>query len=212
MMRRGGLTYALAAALMVRAADHAAFAAWVVTQRPGWTRVFETGSTYGFIDGGIGLLAGVLLVSAAPAGAPRLLSQLTFVDASGRLATALALRVFPGIPVVLVGTVSLFVAVGASVAVLGTLAMVAWLLARIRWRPWRHDSDAMFDPIAIAALVSFVAGFQLILTPPATPDALRTIAILVSAALAVVFTVASIGTFSRAHVAASRDRGNAPLL
>jgi len=44
----------LAALLGARALDHALFATWVFRTRPGWEAIFETGATYGLIDGALG--------------------------------------------------------------------------------------------------------------------------------------------------------------
>lgn len=192
-----GRAYLLAGTLALRGADHGAFAAWVLTRHPGWTEIFDTGALYGLVDGTLGLLTFALLMRLAPAGAPRLLATMTFADAVGRLVAGVALRTLPGIPVVLVTTVSFFSAIGAVVAGLGVVAMFAWLIARVRGgRSWSMDTDALFDPLAAAALVSFVVGYALFMHPPATAAALRTFAIAVSGTLAVVFLVASVGAIA----------------
>jgi hypothetical protein len=193
--KRGVLPwYALGAALLFRAADHGIFAIWVVTSRPEWARLFDVGALYGFVDGTIALITVVLLVRSMPSGAPRLLSAMTFADGVGRLATSAALVAFPGISTGLITTVSLFGAVGAAVGALGVIAMTVWLIARLRaGRSWRVASDALFDPLAVAALVSFIVAYTLFANPPATSDGLRTVAVGVSGVLAGVFFIASWG-------------------
>ena len=192
-----GRAYLLAGTLLLRGADHGAFAAWMLMRRPGWTEIFDTGALYGLVDGTLGLLTFALLMRLVPSGAPRLLATMTFVDAVVRLAAGVALRTLPGIPVVLVTTVSFFGAAGAVVAGLGVVAMGAWLIARLRGgRSWSIDTDALFDPLAAAALVSFVVGYTLFMHPPATAAALRTFAVAVSGSLAVVFLIASLGAIA----------------
>jgi hypothetical protein len=184
----------LAATLLLRAADHGLFAVWVLTRHPGWTDIFDTGALYGLVDGTLGLVTVALLMRLAVGGAPRLLATMTFIDAVGRLVAGIALRLFPGIPVVLVTAVPFFVALGAVVAGLGVVAMAVWLVARLRaGRGWSLDTDALFDPLAVAALVSFGVGYALFTKPPATSTALRAFAVAVSATLALVFFIASLG-------------------
>jgi hypothetical protein len=72
--------------------------------------------------------------------------------------------------------------------------MTVWLIARLRAGPsWRVATNALLDPLAAAALVSFIFAYALFLNPPATSDALRTIAVSVSGVLAGVFVFASWG-------------------
>jgi hypothetical protein len=186
--------YALGVALLLRAADHGIFAIWVVTRRPEWTRIFDVGALYGFVDGAIALITVALLARFVRGGAPQLLAAMTFADGVGRVATSAALLAFPGMSTGLITTLSLFGAVGASVGTLGVIAMTVWLIARLRARPsWRVATNALFDPLAAAALVSFMFAYTLFLNPPATSDALRTIAVSVSGVLASVFFLASWG-------------------
>jgi hypothetical protein len=196
--------YALGAALFIRGADHGIFAIWVVTSRPEWTRLFDVGALYGFVDGTIALITVALLARSVSSGAPRLLGAMTFADGVGRLATSAALIAFPGISTGLITTLSLFGAVGAAVGGLGVLAMTVWLIARVRaGRSWRVATDALFDPLAAAALVSFIVAYTLFATPPATSDALRTMAVSVSGILAGVFLIASWGAV---HAATHLER------
>jgi hypothetical protein len=53
--QRFGHAYALAVALSARAAVNSAFAIWLLTRRPPWSDVFRVGSTYGLVDGTLGL-------------------------------------------------------------------------------------------------------------------------------------------------------------
>jgi predicted permease len=106
----------------------------------------------------------------------------------------LALRAFPGIPHVPMAVVPLFAAIGAGVAGLGLIGLTEWLVARMRERrDWQLSADALFDPLAAAALVSFAVGFVLFANPPATVATLRTLAASASGALAFVFLTASLG-------------------
>jgi hypothetical protein len=184
----------LCVVLLLRGIDHGAFAAWVLNQRPGWTEIFDIGALYGLADGTLGLVTFALLLRGAPSGAPRLLAMMTLLDAIGRLVAGVALRAFPGLPVVLTTAVPFFAAVGACVAGLGVVAVTVWAIARVRGgRSWSFDTDALFDPLAAAALVSFVVGYALFMHPPATSAAWRNFAVAVSGTLAAVFLVASLG-------------------
>jgi len=192
----------LAVALFLHAVVHASFAAWIVLRQPGWTHVFHTGTNYAFADGSLGLIVFALVLPFATRGSPRLLATLTLVDAIGRLAVGFTLREFPGLPIFPVTFVSFFGVVGGCAAALGLIAMTAWAIARARaGRTWSADSDALFDPLAAVAIVSFVIGYVLFVDPPATGAALRILAACGSGALAVVFSVASIGAL--AHRAAA---------
>ncbi|HEY5060665.1 MAG TPA: hypothetical protein VII52_03965, partial [Gemmatimonadaceae bacterium] len=182
----------LAALLGARALDHALFATWVFRTRPGWEAIFETGATYGLIDGALAIAAGVLLILAPLEGAPLPLSTVTLVDGLGRLVTAIALRAFPGLPGFFVTAVSMFGAVGITVATLGVVALAVWAAARRR-RTGPGAFDALFDPLAIAAIISFAVGFTFLVSPPAKAPALRDVARGVCASLALVFLVASGG-------------------
>jgi hypothetical protein len=187
----------LAAALALRGCVNGAFGAWLLLRRPGWTNVFQTGSIYAIADGIVGLITVVLIVSLTPTGLLRFLAAMTCVDAIGRIAAGIALRVYPGIPHVPMTIVPFFAALGAGVAGLGMIAMLAWLVARMRgWRTWSRSADTLFDPLAAASLVSFVLGVVLFSNPPATADTLRTVAASSSGALAVVFLIASLGAIA----------------
>lgn len=193
-------TRALATILMLRAAVHGAFAAWLLTRQPGWTPIFETGAIFGLVDGALGLLAVPLILPLTSRGSPHLLATVTFVDACARIATGIALRVLPGIPLFAVAFVSLAGIIGACTAALGIVVAVMWAVARRRQRTHVLAWDELFDPLAAAAVVSFFAGFILFVNPPTTPPGLRTFAVVVTSALALVFAVASLGAlrFGRA--------------
>jgi hypothetical protein len=187
----------LAAALALRGCVNGAFGAWLILGRPGWTNVFQAGAIYAIADGVVGLITVVLIVSLTPGGLLRLLAAMTCVDAIGRLAAGIALRAFPGIPHVPMTIVPFFAALGAGVAGLGMIGMMAWLVARTRGRrTWSRSADTLFDPLAAAALVSFVVGFVLFANPPATADVLRTVAASATGALALVFLTASLGAIA----------------
>lgn len=196
----------LAALLGARALDHALFAIWVFHTSPGWEAIFETGATYGLIDGTLAIAAGALLLAPLE-GTPLLLSTVTLVDGLGRLVTALALRAFPGLPGFFVTAVSMFGVLGVTVATLGIVALAVWAAARRR-RTMPGAFDALFDPLAIAAILSFAVGFTFLVSPPAKAPALRDVARGVCAALALVFLVAAAGAAWRGRP--SRDRRSAP--
>jgi len=195
MSRREVRIATLAVALAVRGLVNGVFGAWLIARRPSWADVFDVGSAYGIVDGALGLVSVVLIVSLTPSGLLRFLAAITCADAIGRLSAGLALRLLPGIPHVPMAVVPFFAAIGAAVAGLGLIGLTEWIVARIRERrDWRLRADALFDPLAAAALVSFAVGFVLFADPPATVGALRTFAASASGALALVFLAASVGT------------------
>jgi hypothetical protein len=188
---------ALAATLAVRGCLNAAFGGWLLARRPTWTGVFDVGSIYAIADGALGLLSVVMIVSLTPRGLLRFLAAVTCVDAIGRLIAGIAVRAFPGIPHVPMVVVPFFAAIGAGVAGLGLIGITEWLVARMRGRrDWSTEADALFDPLAAAALVSFAVGFVLFANPPGTVEMLRAVAASASGALAVVFLVASVGAIA----------------
>ena len=194
MSRREIRIAILAAMLAVRGLTNAVFGAWLVARRPGWADVFDIGSLYGIADGTLGLITVVLIVSLTPRGLLRFLAAITCVDAIGRLSAGLVVRALPGIPHVPMAVVPFFAAIGAGVAGLGLIGLTEWVFARIRdGRDWQLNADALFDPLAAAALVSFAVGFVLFANPPATVAALRTLAASASGALALVLLAASVG-------------------
>lgn len=187
----------LAATLAVRGCLNAAFGTWLLARRPGWADVFDVGSIYGIADGALGLLTVALIVSLTPQGLLRFLAVVTCVDAIGRLTAGIAVRAFPGIPHVPMAVVPFFAAIGAGIAGLGLIGITEWLIARMRGRrDWSMEADALFDPLAAAALVSFAVGFVLLANPPGTVAMLRAVAASASGALALVFVVASFGAIA----------------
>jgi hypothetical protein len=189
---------ALAAMLLLRGGVHALFAVWLLTSQPDWVDIFRIGSSYALVDGVLGLAAAALVAPLARSGAPRLLGTMTLLDALGRLALGIALRMLPGLAALPMTVVPLFGAVGLSAASLGLIAMTAWVVARVRGgHSWSIDADELFDPLAAAALISFVIGATLFVSPPSSATALRVLATSASAGLTIVFLVASVGAFSR---------------
>jgi hypothetical protein len=191
----------LAAALLLRASDHAIFAWWSMVMNPTWLEVFRRGATFGLIDGALGLAVVGLLVPAAVHKAVRPLVLLTFVDAVGRLGVGLMLLLFPGIPITAVTIVPFFGVIGASAAILGIVAMIFWLVGRFKiGRRWTLGSDLLFDPLAIAAILSYAIAYTLFLAPPATTHALRMMAARSAAVMAGVFLAAALGALAyRGH-------------
>ncbi|HWH52047.1 MAG TPA: hypothetical protein VN651_10940 [Gemmatimonadaceae bacterium] len=184
---------------------HASFAAWLITVRPPWTAVFDAGSWYGFADGTLGLLVAAILVGSTsrqfdtlPARARwslrHLVAGATLVDAVGRLLVSSALRAMPGLSELPMVLVPLFAATGVSVTLLGAVMAVAWVMSRRGVSPdARRGVHALFDPLAMSAVVAFGAAAVLIVGPPATAASLRSLAVAVSATFAALFAVAALG-------------------
>lgn len=189
--------YLLAGVLLLRAADHGAFAVWLLLRQPGWLDIFAVGSSYALVDGALGIIAVALLVPLAGTRAGRLLVIMNLVDAAGRIAVGSALKVFPGIPTFVVTLVSFFGIVGASATALGIGAMTVWVILRMRGRAtWTIRSDALFDPLAIVALASYVVGFVLFVDPPTTSLGLATFAASAATVLAGALTLTAFGALA----------------
>src|SRR6185437_13512392 len=134
-----------------------------------------------------------------------LVAGATLVDAAGRLLVSSALRAMPGLSELPMVLVPLFAATGVSVTLLGAVMAGAWAISRRgASRAARGVVHALFDPLAISAVVAFGAAGVLIVGPPATAASLRALAIAVSATFAVLFVVASLGVATlRPRVSAS---------
>jgi len=194
MSRRAIRVAILAAMLALRGCLNAALGVWLIIHRPSWTGVFDVGSIYAIVDGALGLITVVLIVSLTPRGLLRFLAAVTCVDAIGRIGAGIVFRAFPGLPHVPMTIVPFFAALGAGVAGLGMIGITAWLVARMRGgRDWSKDAELLFDPLGAAALVSLVFGSLLFANPPATVGTLRVVAATGSGALALVFLTASLG-------------------
>ena len=184
---------------------HAAFAVWLVAVGPQWAAVFEAGAGYGFADGTLGLLVAAILVWRTPQpfdtlpvqarwSLRHLVAGATLVDAVGRLLVSSALRAMPGLSQLPMVLLPLFAATGVSVTLLGAVMAAAWVVSRRgASRAARGVVHAVFDPLAMSAIVAFVAAGVLIVGPPATAGSLRALAIAVSASFAALFTVAGLG-------------------
>lgn len=187
----------LAAALLARGVVNGAFALWLVARPSEWDDVFRVGSTYAVLDGGFGLLAAILIDAYATTDSARFLGGITFADSIARVTVGILLRVLPGVSGFPVATVSLFGAIGVGAATLGIGALGLWLITRARaGHGWSKHPDALWDPIAVAALVSFVGGYVLFLNPPITASALRGIASGASGALSLIFLIAFAGAIT----------------
>lgn len=186
--------YALASLLLLRAVDHGVFVGWLISRQSGWLETFRAGSNFALVDGTLGILIGILIVSLAADGAGRWLVLMTLLDGTGRLAVGVALHVFPGIPASLVTIVSFFGLLGACATSLGLGAMTVWALLRFRRRSeWSRDSDALFDPLAVTALLSFAMGYILFIHPPTNVLALHHLATIAGGAMTLAFVVAAVG-------------------
>jgi hypothetical protein len=72
----------------------------------------------------------------------------------------------------------------AAAATLGLGALGMWLYARARSGPaWLKHADALLDPLALTALLSFLVAYVLILNPPGTSAALRNLVLTTCVAL-----------------------------
>jgi hypothetical protein len=199
MRRAGWPARVIATTLLTRSAIHAVFALCLAVRRPGWTEVFETAAPVALIDGSVALVSAVVLASFPIAGAPRFLSAITFADGSGRLATGIALRAFPGLPGFFVTVVALFAVVGVCITALGVVAAIGWFGARRRaGRSWPTTAEELFDPLVAAAMLSFILGCFLIANPPVTAEALRRLASGAAVVLSLAFGVAGFGAMSTA--------------
>lgn len=188
----------LAVTLLLRSGINGAFAGWLVTQQPRWSEIFQMGSNYALADGALGLLSVALLMPRPPGGAPPLLRATTFADAFLRISAGIALRTLPGIPDFPVSAVVLFGILGVCAALLGAIALVAWLIRHAQREtpaPTPYTSaHALFDPLAMTGLVALIlAAYALLVGPPATATALRNVGASWSIALALAFLVAAIG-------------------
>jgi hypothetical protein len=184
----------LAVAFLARSVVNAAFAIWLVTGAPGWDDVFRAGSFYAFADGTLALLTAIYVDTYATHDAARLLGGITFADGAARVAAAICIRVLPGLPGFPVATVAFFGALGAGAATLGVSAVGLWVVTRWRTRGHRPTHpDALFDPLALAALISFVVCGALFVRVPDAAAELRVLAGGATAALALVFFVAFVG-------------------
>ena len=196
---------ALSAALVARAALHAAFAIWLIGIRPRWAAVFDTGAWFGFADGTVGIFVAAILVGQTP----RLFDALptraqwslryvvaaaTLADAVGRLLVSGALRAMPGLVQLPMLLVPLFAATAVSIALLGAVMASAWVIVRRGSSGTaRGVVHALFDPLAESAIVAFGASAVLLVGPPATSASLRSLAVAVSATFATLFAVAALG-------------------
>jgi hypothetical protein len=189
---------ALVAVLSARGIVNGTFAIWLLTQHPRWADVFAVGSTYGFVDGALGLVTVVLLLPRTPDGAPPLLRVTTLLDALVRLGVSVAIRALPGIPDTPI-TIMLFFATLAAYALgLGVVAIVVWLIGHARWRKgsstWRPGTGELFDPLAVAGvLVLGVVAYSLHFGPAASVERLRSDAMWISGGFAFAFLVAAAG-------------------
>ena len=187
----------LAAALLARSVVNGAFAIWLVVRAPGWDDLFRVGSSYALVDGTFALLAAIYVDAFASHDSARLLGGITFADGVARVAAGICLRVLPGVSGFPVATVSLFGVVGLGGATLGLAALGLWLVTRWRARAqWSAHPDALFDPLAVAALISFAVGGALFLKAPDAARELRTLAGGATASLALVFFFAFLGAMT----------------
>jgi hypothetical protein len=187
-------TIALDAILLARAFVHGAFLVWLLTTLPGWYDIFWFGSAFGLVDGSLGVLT-AFLVTRAPVSAPSKLDALVLADALMRIATGIAIRLFPGIvdiPIVLVlffGALGTWAAI-AGVATIGVLLVSHGRHHRAGNAAARTRVHALFDPLAGAGLVALsLAAYAFAAGPPATPVELRATAAIASAVLTIIFTI-----------------------
>lgn len=190
--------HALAAALSMRGIVNGTFTIWLLTQHPRWADVFRVGSTYGLVDGTLGLVTVMLLLRRTPSGAPPLLRVTTLLDALVRLAVSIAIRTLPGIPDSPLTIMLFFAALGAYALSLGIVAVAVWLVGHARWRKdsstWRPGTGELFDPLAVMGLLVLgVVAYSLVAGPPASVERLRADAMWISAGFALAFLVSAAG-------------------
>jgi hypothetical protein len=185
----------LVATLLARAALHGAFAIWL-SRDHSWFDVFRTGSSFGLADGALGLLAAVLLGRRRPVGAPAPQVAIVATDGALRLAAAVAIRAFPGLPDIPLMIVLFFAALGVWAAVAGGVAVVGdalELIHRAAPTPGGARVHALFHPLSAAGLVALgLAAYAFVMGPPTTAAELRMAGACASGALALVFVVTAI--------------------
>lgn len=196
--RTFGHSVALAAVLSMRGIVNGTFTIWLMTQHPHWADVFRVGSSFGLVDGALGLVTVLLFLPRAPSGSPPLLRLTTLLDALVRIAVGLAIRALPGIPDTPITIMLLFAALGAYAVSLGVFAVAVWLVGHARWRKgsstWRPGTGELFDPLAVAGLLALgVVAYSLFAGPPASVERLRTDAIWISGGFAIAFLVSAAG-------------------
>ena len=189
---------ALVAVLSARGIVNGTFAFWLLAQHPRWADVFRVGSTYGLVDGALGLVTVVLLLPRTPSGSPPMLRVTTLLDALVRLAVSFAIRALPGIPDTPITTLLFFSALAAYALGLGVVAVLVWLVGHARWRKGsstrRPGTGELFDPLAVAGvLVLGVVAYSLHFGPPASVQRLRSDAVWISSGFAIAFFVAAAG-------------------
>jgi hypothetical protein len=196
--------YALAAVLSMRGIVNGTFTIWLLTQHPRWAEVFQVGSTYGLVDGMLGLTTVVLLLPRAPSGAPPLLRVTTLLDALVRVAVSLAIRALPGIPDTPITIMLFFGALGVYAISLGIVAVTVWLVGHARWRKgsstWRPGTGELFDPLAVAGLLVLgVVAYSLVAGPPVSVERLRGDAMWISTGFTIAFLVSAAGAVRASH-------------
>jgi hypothetical protein len=185
--------FALSAVLLLRACVNAAITIWLLTHVASWSEVFRTGSTYAIVDGALGLATTVLLARRQPIAAPPALVAMVLTDAMLRLGAGLAIRLLPGLTLFPITLVLLFGALGVWSAAAGAMAIVGWMIGHEHHRRGKKRTrvHALFDPLSVLGVVALsMAVYALVVGPPATADALRMTAAVVTATLTVVFLAA----------------------
>jgi hypothetical protein len=193
---------ALTVTLALRACANAAFAWWLVTRVPGWTKIFEAAAVYAFVEGGLAVLMAMQIARHAPLGGSPLLLWITVSDAILLLGAAIVLRVFPGVSGFPITMTLFYAVVGLWAATLGAVAIGVSVIRierdRHASRTRRLRDHELFDPIAGAGLVA--AGFAIyafVSGPPTDGPSLLRVSTLGASILAAVFVVASIGMLLR---------------
>ena len=140
-------TRMLAPPFLARGTASAALAAQVLRGHPDWSTIVRAVSWYAVIDGGLGLIVVVLLISRRLAPRFPLLTGMTIGDAIIRLALGIVLLAFPAIAELPMTLVPLFGVVGLTSAALGLTALVVWTIARHRYHHLHQPGlAAFFDP------------------------------------------------------------------
>lgn len=193
---------ALSVTLALRACVNAAFAYWLVSHTPGWTRIFDAAATYALVDGGLAVLMAMQIARHAPAGGSPLLLWIAVSDAILLLGAGLMIRVFPGVSGFPITMTLFYAVVGLWAATLGAVAIG---VSFFRIEHDRHESRSrrlrdheLFDPIAGAGVVAVgFAIYAFVSGPPTDGPSLLRVSTMGASILAGVFLLGSIGMLLR---------------
>lgn len=202
-------TRMLAPPFLARGTASAALAAQVLRGHPDWSTIVRAVSWYAVIDGGLGLIVVVLLISRRLAPRFPLLTGMTIGDAIIRLALGIVLLAFPAIAELPMTLVPLFGVVGLTSAALGLTALVVWTIARHRYHHLHQPGlAAFFDPLATIGFLSVAVGCLLFFDPPYSSPQLRDVIATAGIVLAASYALSAIGALISARRPSTRSRAS----